>query len=65
MTINVNEERLDALLEYSNINCKYMFRKLYGIPCDDEILNILGRHTCMYCALVNKHALKEWLKKEG
>lgn len=63
--IEVNEERLDALLENSNINCRDMFRKLNGIPCDDVILNILGRRKCMYCALVNKQSLKEWLKKEG
>lgn len=63
-TIKVDEKKLDALLEYSNINCTGMFRKLNDIPCDDKIFNSLGRHKCMSCALGNKQYLKEWLKEE-
>ena len=66
ITIEVDEKKLDALLENSLINHCGLCRDSTGTSCNNGYIETpYGEvKTCDWCLLKDKQSIKEWLRKE-
>lgn len=61
--IEVDEARLDKLLNAFGHNCDYLFQEVYKKYCCHGIINN-EPNKCRNCQFRNGHLIKEWLKDD-
>lgn len=64
MTIKVEEEKLDKLLNAFGKNCDYLYQEVYAKYCYHGIINN-EPNECENCKFKNSKSIKEWLRKEN
>ena len=67
--IEVDEKKLDKLLNAFGNNCDYLFQEVFRKYCCHGIINNTPRE-CKYCQFKNTQSIKKWLmtipvKREG
>ena len=64
--IEVDEKKLDAVVERSLISCYGLHRKFYGDCNHGRTKTPYGEsNICAWCVFGNERSIKEWLKEEG
>ena len=65
-TIEVDEKKLDALLENSLISHHGLYRDSTGTGCNNGYIETPYGEVkiCEWCLFRNKETIKEWLRKE-
>lgn len=64
MMIEVEEEKLDKLLNAFDQNCDYLYQEVYErYYCHGLINN--EPNECRNCKFKNSKSIKEWLRKEN
>lgn len=61
--IEVDEKKLDKLLNAFGHNCDYLHEEAYGKYCCHGVL-INEPQKCGNCQFKNSKSIKEWLRKE-
>ena len=61
--IEVDEGKLDKLLNAFGHNCDYLHEEAYGRYCCHGVL-INEPQKCGNCQFKNSKSIKEWLRKE-
>lgn len=62
--IEVDEKKLDKLLNAFGHNCDYLYEEAYGKYCCHGVL-INEPQKCGNCQFKNSKSIKEWLRKEN
>lgn len=60
--IEVDEKKLDKLLNAFGQNCDYLYEEAYGKYCCHGVLNNEPQ-KCGDCQFKNSKSIKEWLKE--
>lgn len=63
--INVDEKKLDALLENSLISCLGISSDYFGDRSCEKFDLETKSFACSYCYLRDKKSIKEWLRDEN
>lgn len=61
--MEVDENKIDKLLDAFGHNCDYLYSEVYGGYCVHGILNN-EPNKCRNCQFRNIESIKEWLKDD-
>lgn len=62
--IEVDEEKLDAVLENSLISCLDISSDYFNDRSCEKFDLVRKSFACSYCCFRDKKSIKEWLRKE-
>lgn len=62
--MEVDENRLDKVLNAFGQNCDYLYEEAYGKYCCHGVL-INEPQKCGNCQFKNSKSIKDWLRKEN
>ena len=60
--IEVDEKKLDKLLNAFGQNCDYLYQEVYEKYCSHGIINN-EPNECKNCKFKNSKSIKDWLKE--
>lgn len=61
--IEVDEKKLDKVLNAFGHNCDYLYQEVYGRYCQQGVFTNEPKE-CKNCQFKNSQSIKEWLKEE-
>lgn len=63
--IEVDEEKLDTILNNSIISCLGISSDYFGDRSCEKIDLVRKSFSCSYCYLRDEQSIKDWLRKEN
>ena len=63
--IEVDEKKLDAVLNNSLISCLGISSDYFGDKSCEKVDSEIKVFMCSFCNFRDKKSIKEWLRKEG